>query len=84
MKLRNLFACAVTFVMAMAGCQQETDFVLPKLKLGTSEITFSKEGGDTTITVEATRDWVVNIDEETAKWLVVSPASALLQLHHNR
>lgn len=75
MKLKNLFACAVAFVMVLAGCEQERDFVLPKLKLGASEITFSMYGGDTTLMVEATRDWTVNIDEETAKWLVISPSS---------
>lgn len=75
MKIKSLFASVMASVMAFVACEQERDFVLPKLKLGASEITFSMYGGDTTLMVEATRDWTVNIDEETAKWLVISPSS---------
>lgn len=75
MKLRHLFAAVVASAMAFVACEQETDFILPKLKLGADEITFTKAGGDTTITVSSTRDWTVTIDEETAKWVVVDPVA---------
>lgn len=75
MKLRHLFAAVVASAMTVVACEQETDFILPKLKLGADEITFTKAGGDTTITVSSTRDWTVTIDEETAKWVVVDPVA---------
>lgn len=76
MKLRNLFACAVASAMALVACQpEETDLGTPSIALSASEVTLSAEGGDTTLTVTATRDWTVTLDEATAEWLVVDPAA---------
>ena len=76
MKLRNLFACAVASAMALVACQpEETDLGTPSIALSASEVTLSAEGGDTTLTITATRDWTVTLDEATAEWLVVDPAA---------
>ena len=76
MKLRNLFACVVASAMALVACQpEEADLGTPSIALSASEVTLSAEGGDTTLTVTATRDWTVTLDEATAEWLVVDPAA---------
>lgn len=76
MKLRNLFACAVASAMALVACQpEETDLGTPSIALSASEVTLSAESCNTTLTVTATRDWTVTLDEATAEWLVVDPAA---------
>ncbi len=73
MKLRNFLACAMASVVALAACEREANLGAPSIALSVSEVTFDKELGDTVITLTSTRDWTVTLDEETAKWLVVSP-----------
>lgn len=72
MKLKNLFAYAVVSAMAFIACEKEGDLGTPSITLGTAEVTLPQAGGDTTITVTATRDWTVNVDE-SAEWLVLNP-----------
>ena len=74
MKLRHLFTCALASVMVFMACEQEKDLGTPNVTLSTSEIILPQGGGDTTLTIIATRDWSVKLDE-AADWLVVDPSS---------
>ena len=70
----------VASAMALVSCVEEVNFGMPKLTLGATEASFGIEGGDTTLTINATRDWSVVLDEETAKWIAVNPASGMASL----
>lgn len=62
--------------MAFVACEQEkVDLGTPSITLSVEEVTLEAAGGETTVDVTATRDWTVTLDEESAKWLVVDPAS---------
>lgn len=76
MKLRNLLACVVASAMAFVGCEQENaNLGAPSITLSETEITFDNDGGEATLTVTASRDWTVQLDEDAAKWLIVDPAT---------
>lgn len=76
MKLRNLLACVVASAMAFVGCEQENaNLGAPSITLSETEIMFDKDGGEATLTVTASRDWTVQLDEDAAKWLIVDPAT---------
>ena len=61
--------------MAFVACEQKEDFGTPEISISAGEIVLSGEAGDTTITVTATRDWTVTVDEAAAEWLAVDPVS---------
>lgn len=75
MKLRNLFCGVMAAAMAFVACDKKEDFGTPEVSISASEIVLSSEAGDTTITVTATRDWTVTVDEAAAEWLAVDPVS---------
>ena len=77
MKLRNLFAFVLVSAMAFVACEQEQDLGTPNLTLSASEVVLPQEGGDTTLTLTATRDWMVELDTAATKWLVVDPSSGV-------
>ena len=77
MKLRNLFASVLVSAMAFVACEQEQDLGTPNLTLSASEVVLPQEGGDTTLTLTATRDWMVELDTAATKWLVVDPSSGV-------
>ena len=72
MKLRNFILGAVAAVMAFAACEKKQDLGAPALTLSATELTFEKDGGDQTLTLNSTRDWQVT---STAEWVMVNPAS---------
>ncbi len=73
MRTRNLFISAVAALMTMVSCQEtNTDLGAPKINLDKDEMTFEAAGGDQTLAVTATRDWVV---DGVAEWIAVSPES---------
>ena len=76
MKLRNFILGAVAAVMAFAACEKKqdgpTNLGAPALTLSATELTFEKDGGDQTLTLNSTRDWQVT---STAEWVMVNPAS---------
>ena len=72
MKLRNIILGAFSAVAVFAACEKEvTDLGTPDISISTNELTFDVEGGEQTLTVNATRDWKVETD---ADWVVVDPA----------
>ncbi len=71
MKARNLFVGAIAALMTLASCQGEkVDLGAPKISLDIDEMTFEAAGGENTLTVTATRDWIV---DENVDWVAVSP-----------
>ena len=73
MKLRNLFWGAIASLAAFAACEEpEQNLGTPDISLSVTEMTFDAAGGEQTLTVTATRDWMVETD---ADWVVVSPES---------
>ena len=75
MKLRNVFCGVMAAAMAFVACDQKEDFGTPAISISASEIVLSSEAGDTTITVTATRDWTVTVDEAASEWLAIDPVS---------
>lgn len=71
MKLRNLFAGAIAAMFAFAACEEpEENLGTPDIDLSVTEMNFDAAGGEKSLTVTATRDWMVETD---ADWVVVSP-----------
>ena len=70
MKLRNLFLGVCSAVAVFAACEQKENLGSPSISLSEEELTFSADAGEQAITLEATRDWRVECDED---WVVVSP-----------
>ena len=78
MKLRNLFWGAVASLAVFAACDEpEQNLGTPDIKISETEMTFDAAGGDQSLTVTATRDWMVETD---ADWVVVSPESGSASL----
>lgn len=73
MKLKNLFWGALASLAVFAACEEpEQNLGTPDITVSATEMTFDAVGGDQTLTITATRDWVVETD---ADWVVVSPES---------
>lgn len=51
---------------------EEVDLGTPNISIDKNEMVFEMAGGDSTLTVSATRDWMLEAD---ADWVTVSPAS---------
>lgn len=72
MKLRN-FIYGLIAVAGFAACQPEdTNLGVPDIEVSAEEMSFDAAGGEQTLTVTATRDWMVDSDYD---WVVVSPES---------
>ena len=70
MKLRNLFLGVCSAVAVFAACEQKENLGAPSISLSEEELTFEADASEQAITLEATRDWRVECDED---WVVVSP-----------
>ena len=73
LKALLLVALMVLSVAVFAACEEpEQNLGTPDIGLSVTEMTFDTAGGEQTLTVTATRDWMVETD---ADWVVVSPES---------
>ena len=64
------FIAAFAAVLALfSGCQQDADYVLPSLEVGTGTVEFIS-GSQMTVELMATRDWMVKSKPE---WAAVDP-----------
>ena len=73
MKLKNLLWGALASLAVFAACEEpEQNLGTPDIAVSATEMTFEAAGGEQTLTVTATRDWMVETD---ADWVVVSPES---------
>ena len=74
MKLKYIFASIVATLALAVSCQKEADHYLNEIKVSQSYVSLSTGvGANTSITVTATDSWYIAVDENTAKWLTVSP-----------
>ena len=75
MKIRTLFCGIIASLAALVACQEEeVNLGTPNIVLSETEMNFESAGGEQTLTVTASRDWMVETD---ADWVVVSPESGL-------
>ena len=75
MKIRNLFCGIIASMAALVACQEEeVNLGTPNIVLSETEVSFESAGGEQSLTVTASRDWMVETD---ADWVVVSPESGL-------
>ncbi|MBQ7899446.1 MAG: BACON domain-containing protein [Bacteroidales bacterium] len=73
MELRRFIFGVIASMAIFAACEQEEQNLgTPNLTLSMTEMTFDEAGGNQTLTLNATRDWMV---ETNADWVVVNPES---------
>lgn len=73
MRLRKFIFGMVASMALFAACEpQEQNLGTPNLTLSVTEMTFEVAGGNQDLTLNATRDWMVETD---ADWVVVNPES---------
>ena len=73
MKIKNILVSLVAILALAAGCNQiEPDHYLSEVKVSSSYVAISMDGGSTSITVDATGSWSIPTAPE---WLTISPAS---------
>ena len=70
MKLKSFIFTAVAAVVALAACQSKEDLGTPRISLSEETLTFDAAVDEQTITLEATRDWRVECNQN---WVKVSP-----------
>ena len=75
MKLKNLLLGMSAVLAVLTACTpEEVDLGTPNISIDKNEMVFEMAGGDSTLTVSATRDWKLEAD---ADWVTVSPASGV-------
>jgi hypothetical protein len=73
MKIKNILVSLVAILALAAGCNQiEPDHYLNEVKVSSSFVSLSMDGGSSTITVDATDSWTI---PTMPNWLSISPAS---------
>lgn len=73
MKIKNILVSLVAILALAAGCNQiEPDHYLNEVKVSSSYVAISIDGGSSSISVEATESWSI---PTTPEWLTISPAS---------
>ncbi|MBO4537165.1 MAG: DNA-binding protein [Bacteroidales bacterium] len=73
MKIKNILVSLVAILALAAGCNQiEPDHYLNEVKVSSSYVAISMDGGSTSITVDATGGWTI---AGAPSWLSISPAS---------
>ena len=75
MKLKYIIASLLAGVTLFTACEKEADHYLSDIKVDKSYVGFPKDGGSQTISLTAAAAWTIEISEEDAEWLSVSPAS---------
>ena len=73
MKIKNILVSLVAVLALAAGCNQiEPDHFLSEVKVSSSYVAITMDGGSTSIDVEAVEGWTIT---GAPSWLTVSPAS---------
>ena len=73
MKIKNILVSLVATLALAAGCNQlEPDHYLSEVKVSSSYVALSMDGGSNSITVDATESWSIATAPD---WLTISPAS---------
>ena len=75
MKLRYLIPAFMAFVAMLTGCKSEDEAIfLNDLRVSSSYVSISKDGGSTQIKLNAGGNWSVQADD-VPEWLTISPMS---------
>ena len=73
MKLRNLFLALIAGSAALVACEEIEELADAKITLDQVELNIPKEGGSATVSLVATRDWMISGD--LPDWLALSANS---------
>ena len=71
MKIKHLFFYVLAAFIMLACEQLQGNLGLPKIELSTQEMTFEAAGGEQSLSLKASREWMV--ESIAQDWLVVSP-----------
>ena len=72
MKIKNIIAALFAVLAITAGCAVEEDHYLSQVKLSTTYVAITMNGGSTSVQVDATDSWSIT---GAPSWLTISPAS---------
>lgn len=72
MKIKNIIAALFAVLAITVGCAVEEDHYLSQVKLSTSYVAITMNGGSTSVQVDATDSWSIT---GAPSWLTISPAS---------
>ena len=73
MRTKHLIISLLAVAALFQGCKEEIDFGLPEVNISTADLAFDMEGGsNSTVTVNATRDWTASTDVD---WIAITPSS---------
>lgn len=76
MKLRHLLFIGLASAVLFAGCKEEEETTgTPSITIDPTSLTFAQGGETKSITLTASRDWVVEVPSAVQEWLTVSPTS---------
>ena len=71
MRIKHLFFYVLAAFIMLACEQPQGNLGLPKIELSTQEMTFEAAGGEQSLSLKASREWMV--ESIAQDWLVVSP-----------
>ena len=71
MRIKHLFFYVLAAFIMLACEQLQGNLGLPKIELSTQEMTFEAAGGEQSLSLKASREWMV--ESIAQDWLVVSP-----------
>ena len=71
MRIKHLFFYVLAAFIMLACEQLQGNLGLPKIELSTQEMTFEAAGGEQSLSLKASREWMV--ESIAPDWLVVSP-----------
>ena len=77
MKIKSFILAAMAAVVSLISCEELMDLGTPEITISEETLNFEIAGGEQEITLKATRDWKVEMDEAAAQWLEVSPENGV-------
>ncbi|MBR0223417.1 MAG: BACON domain-containing protein [Bacteroidales bacterium] len=72
MKIKNIIAALFAVLAITVGCAVEEDHYLSQVRLSTTYVAITMNGGSTPVQVDATDSWSIS---GAPSWLTISPAS---------
>lgn len=74
MKIRHLIFSGLAFAALATACQPNEQLGAAELTVNPTELSFGPEAGSKSVTIKATRDWVV---ENLPEWVALDPKSGI-------
>lgn len=74
---RLLALTVVTALLAFAGCKPKApDYGAPAVTISPSELTYAEEGGEQSLKLNATVDWILDgYSDQMKQWVTITPVS---------